>query len=51
MYTIFLVIFFLDVVVGIIPTISVIGGTEIPYILTFLSGLILVIFIIREVMR
>ena len=46
---IFLVVFFFDVVVGLIPTLTVANGHQVPYLLTFLSGLILIIFIFKEV--
>jgi len=48
---IFFVVFFLDVAIGIIPVIKVLNGTEVPFILTFVSGLIFVVSIIREVGR
>jgi len=44
----FFVIFFFDVALGIIPTIRVLNGVEVPYILTFLAGLIAMISVMRE---
>jgi len=48
---IFFVVFFFDVAIGIIPTIKVLNGNEVPYILTFISGLLFAINVIREVSR
>lgn len=46
----FLIVFFLDVVVGFIPPLLTIGdGYEVENLLTFLSGIILIIFIFKEV--
>jgi len=45
----FLIIFFFDVVVGIIPTLSVLNGREVPHLLTFVTGLILIMIVVREV--
>ncbi len=50
--SIFLIVYFLDVVVGLIPPLLTIGGgREVEHILTFVSGLILALFIFREVSR
>lgn len=46
---IFLTIFFFDVVVDLIPDISLAGGVVVPNILTFITGLILILIIFREV--
>ena len=48
---IFFIIFFMDVAAGIIPPITVMNGREIPFILTFASGLIFLISILWEVNR
>ncbi len=47
----FLIVFFFDVVVGIIPPLSVFSGTEVNYLLTFLTGLIAVMVVLREATR
>ncbi len=47
----FLIVFFFDVVVGIIPSLSLFSGTEVPYLLTFLTGLIATIAVLREATR
>ena len=47
----FLIIFFFDVVVNIIPAVVNISGNEVPYLLTFLSRLIFVIMVIKEVSK
>ncbi len=47
----FLIVFFFDVVVGIIPQLSLFSGTQVPYLLTFLTGLIAVMAILREATR
>jgi len=44
----FITIFFFDVVVNLIPSISVAGGRTIDNLLTYISGLALVIIIWRE---
>lgn len=46
---IFFVIFFFDIAIGLIPDITLINGNSVPHLLTFVSGLIFVIAIIREV--
>jgi len=48
---IFFVVFFFDVALGIIPAIKVLNRSTVPYILTFLSGLIFAINVIKEVNR
>jgi len=45
----FLIIFTFDVVFGLIPVLKVGSGKEVPYLLTFLSGIIMMIIIIKEV--
>jgi len=47
----FFIVFFLDVGVGIVPEITMLGGNEIPFILTFVTGLIFTITILNEVYR
>ena len=47
----FLIVFFFDVVVGIIPPLSLFSGTQVPYLLTFLTGLIAVMAGLREATR
>jgi len=49
MIMVFAVVFFLDVGVGIIPDISVLNGKIFPHLLTFITGLILAIMVIKEV--
>ncbi len=46
--TTFLIVFFFDVVIGIIPTLSVFGGNEVEHLLTFVTGLIMVMLVMRE---
>lgn len=47
----FLIVFFFDVVIELIPPISLVSGTEVKYLLTFLTGLIATIVIINEVRK
>ncbi len=47
----FLIVFFFEVVVKIIPPLAVISGTEVNYLLTYLTGLIATIVVLREVTR
>ncbi len=44
----FMVIFFFDSVVNVIPTLSLPNGIAVPHLLTFISGLVMVIIVIRE---
>jgi hypothetical protein len=46
---IFLVIYFFDVIVNLIPPIYNLQGNEIPNILTYLAGIILAVFVLKEV--
>jgi len=46
--TTFLILFFFDFVVGIIPPITIPSGREVPNLLTLLSGLILTMVIFKE---
>ena len=47
----FLIVFFFDVVVGIIPSLSLPNGNAVPYLLTFITGLIASIAVLREATR
>jgi len=44
----FLIVFFFDVVIELIPTLSVFGGNEVEHLLTFVTGLIMVMLVMRE---
>ena len=50
-FMIFLIIFFLDVVLGFIPDITLLNGTTVPNILTVITGIVFIIFIMREATR
>ena len=47
----FLIVFFFDVVVNIIPPLTIFSGTEVKYLLTMLTGLIAVMVVLREATR
>jgi hypothetical protein len=47
----FFVIFFLDVGIGLIPDITILNGNAVPYLLTFITGLIFVVSVISEVSK
>lgn len=47
-FILFAIIFFLDVVEGLIPTITFLNDSQVPYVFTFLAALIMVIMIIKE---
>jgi len=46
---VFLITFMFDVVLGLIPTIAVLGGIAVPHLLTFITAAMLAIVIIKEV--